>query len=140
MRTLRRLLAAALFVSALVFGWRFASANPEPVAVSLPLVGAIATHPLWLVLVGAFAVGFAVAAVVGLYQAARLSLLARRWRRVASGLEAELHQLRNLPLAGSETSRGGSAPSELAPSGADRSGSTRRGSTPEAPERSARAG
>jgi uncharacterized integral membrane protein len=98
MRTFRRLLALVAFVAALVLGWRFADANLQPVSVHY-LLGAIDGVPLWLALVAAFAVGFALAGLVGLYQMARLSLTARRWRKVAQGLEAELHQLRNLPLA-----------------------------------------
>lgn len=98
MRTFRRLLALAAFVAALVLGWRFADANLQTVSVHY-LVGAIDGVPLWLALVAAFGVGFALAGLGGLYQMARLSLTARRWRKVAQGLEAELHQLRNLPLA-----------------------------------------
>jgi uncharacterized membrane protein YciS (DUF1049 family) len=100
MRTVRRLLALVLFVAALVLGWRFAAANLAPVRVHY-LLGAIEGVPLWGALVAAFGVGFALAALGALYPMARLSLTARRWRRVAHGLEEELHQLRNLPLAGS---------------------------------------
>jgi uncharacterized integral membrane protein len=98
MRTIRRLLVLVLFVAALVLGWRFADANLAPVSVHY-LLGVIEGVPLWAALVASFAVGFAIAAAAGLYQMARLSLTARRWRKVAHGLEGELHQLRNLPLA-----------------------------------------
>jgi uncharacterized integral membrane protein len=98
MRTIRRLLALVVFVAALVLGWRFADANLEPVQVHY-LLGASASVPLWMALLTAFGVGLALAGLVGLYQMARLSLTARRWRKVAQGLEKELHQLRNLPLA-----------------------------------------
>jgi len=109
MRTFRRLLALVVFVAALVLGWRFADANLEPVSVHY-LLGAIDGVPLWAALVAAFGVGFALAALGGLYQMARLSLTARRWRKVAHGLEGELHQLRNLPLAApSDASARGSA-------------------------------
>jgi len=98
MRTFRRLLALVVFVAALVLGWRFADVNLAPVSVHY-LVGAIEGVPLWAALAASFGLGFAVAALGGLYQMARLSLTARRWRKVSQGLEKELHQLRNLPLA-----------------------------------------
>jgi uncharacterized membrane protein YciS (DUF1049 family) len=98
MRTVRRLLAAVLFVAALVAGWRFANANQAPVGVDY-LLGAVDGLPLWAVLVAAFGLGFALAGVLGLYQTVRLSLVARRWRKMANGLEREIHELRNLPLA-----------------------------------------
>lgn len=98
MRTARRLLAAVLFVAALVIGWRFADANQAPVSIYY-LIGDVAGLPLWGVLLAAFAAGFALAGAVGLYHAARLSLTARRWRKAAGRLEGEIHQLRNLPLA-----------------------------------------
>jgi len=124
MRTFRRLLALVVFVAALVLGWRFADANLEPVRIHY-LLGAVDGVPLWAALVAAFGVGFALAAVGALYQMARLSLTARRWRKVAQGLEGELHQLRNLPLASpSEASARGSAgapmPGALDPAVRDR--------------------
>jgi uncharacterized integral membrane protein len=98
MRTFRRLLALVFFVAALVLGWRFAHENLEPVSVHY-LLGAIVAVPLWAALLASFGAGFAIAGAIGLYQMARLSLTVRRWRKVAHGLEGELHQLRNLPLA-----------------------------------------
>jgi uncharacterized membrane protein YciS (DUF1049 family) len=98
MRTVRRLLAAVLFVAALVAGWRFADANQEAVRVDY-LLGAAEGLPLWSALVVAFALGLALAGLFALYQGVRLSLTARRWRKVAEGLQSEIHELRNLPLA-----------------------------------------
>ena len=113
MRTFRRLLALAVFVAALILGWRFADANLEPVSIHY-LVGALDGVPLWAALGGAFGLGFTIAGLAGLYQMARLSLTARRWRKAVRGLEAELHQLRNLPLAGADTPvSGGAAPVAL---------------------------
>jgi len=97
MRMVRRLLGLALFLAALVGGWRFASRNPAPVHVDY-LVGTL-DEPLWLVLAAAFGAGALAASLFGLYHSARLSLVARRYRRIAAGLEGEIHQLRNLPLA-----------------------------------------
>lgn len=115
MRTFRRLLALVVFVAALVLGWRFAGVNLEPVSVHY-LLGAAEGVPLWAALAASFGVGFALAALGGLYQMARLSLTVRRWRKVARGLEKELHQLRNLPLAAPSESRGSAgAPVPAAP-------------------------
>ena len=94
---MRRLLAAALFVAALVVGWRFAGENSTPVTVRY-LIGEFEEVSLWVVLLGAFAVGAAVAGVVGLYHVAKLKLVARRYRKSASHLEAEVQRLRNHPL------------------------------------------
>ncbi len=98
---MRRLLGAALFVAALVVGWRFAGENSTPVTVRY-LIGEFAEVSLWVVLLGAFAVGVAVAGMVGLYHVAKLKLVARRYRKSARHLEAEVKQLRNQPLADDE--------------------------------------
>lgn len=123
MRSVRRLIAVAIFVAALVLGWRFAAANLEPVRVHY-LVGVIDGIPLWTALVGSFVAGAALVGLAALIPLGRLGLTARRWRKVARGLEAELHQLRNLPLASSSESaiRGSAgAPLAQAPGKADRS-------------------
>ena len=98
MRLARRLIGLALFAAALVGGWRFAAENSVPVTVSY-LAGEIGGVPLWAVLLVAFGAGMAVTGVVALLQLARLGLVSRRYRKTAHGLEAEVHQLRNLPLS-----------------------------------------
>ena len=98
MRMVRRLLGLVLFVAALVIGWNFALRNPDAVRVDL-LFAQLSGQPLWRVLVAAFSAGAVCAGMVGLYHAARLRLTARRYRRAAAALEAEIHELRNLPLA-----------------------------------------
>lgn len=114
MRSVRRLIAVAIFVAALVLGWRFAAANLEPVSVHY-LAGVLEGVPLWAALVGAFAAGGVLVGAGALLPMARLGLTARRWRKVAQGLETELHQLRNLPLASpSETTVRGSAGAPIA--------------------------
>jgi len=107
MRTVRRLLALVAFVAALVLGWRFAGANLESTRVDY-LLGSVEA-PLWAVLAASFGLGAALLGIGALYQMARLSLTARRWRKVAQGLEKELHQLRNLPLAAPSDAPRGSA-------------------------------
>jgi uncharacterized integral membrane protein len=93
-----RLLWVAIFVGVLVLGWRFASVNAEPVAVSY-VFGAFAPMPQWLALLIAFAVGASAAGLIASYQALKRGLVMRRYRKTVRGLESELHQLRNLPLA-----------------------------------------
>jgi uncharacterized integral membrane protein len=96
MRWLRRLVAAAIFVAALVVCWRFGQRNAVLVHVDY-LVGTL-DEPIWAVLLGAAALGATCAALVVGFQAARLALTSRRYRKLARGLEDEVHQLRNLPL------------------------------------------
>jgi uncharacterized integral membrane protein len=94
---LRRLVWIAFFVAMLVFGWTFAHRNAEPLHVDY-LIGTLAA-PGWMVEVAAFLLGGLAASLLFGFNAARLGLAARRYRKIASGLEEELHQLRNLPLA-----------------------------------------
>jgi uncharacterized integral membrane protein len=118
---LRRLVWIALFVSMLVFGWTFAKRNAEPVHIDY-LVGTL-DEAAWVIELGSFLLGgFAASLLLGL-QAARLALTARRYRKLASGLEQEVHQLRNLPLATPDEvpARGGAGRSPAA-GGSGRSG------------------
>jgi uncharacterized integral membrane protein len=85
----------------LVAGWRFAAENSAPVSVHY-LVGVLADVALWRVLLGAFACGGATVGLVALFYAVRNGLVLRRYRKALGGLEAEIHQLRNLPLAPEE--------------------------------------
>lgn len=102
MRHLRRIVGLAVLAGIVWFVWRFATTNAEPVVVTLPGLGALSEAPLWLTLVAAAGGGLGVGLLAALYQVAKLGLLARRYRKVAKGLEAEIHQLRNLPLARDE--------------------------------------
>jgi uncharacterized integral membrane protein len=97
MRWLRRTIWLAIFVGIMVGGWRFASSNHAPLAVDY-LVGSTEV-PAWKALLGAFGLGFAVAATGWLLFGVRAGLVQRRYRKAVGGLESELHQLRNLPLA-----------------------------------------
>jgi uncharacterized integral membrane protein len=114
MRVVRRLLVVALFVAALVLGWWFARANSAAVTVDY-LVGRVEEVSLWAALLGAFAAGAIAAGGIGLYQVSKLLLVKRRYRKTVRGLEAEVHQLRNLPLAVDEAAR--DEPASLAASG-----------------------
>jgi len=97
MRLVRRLLGVILFVGILVLGWRFAADHAGLVTLKTP-VSSDAEISLWLALLLALALGAIAAGSVAAYQVARLGLLARRYRRIIRRLEAEVHELRNLPL------------------------------------------
>jgi hypothetical protein len=102
MQTVRRLLALALFVGLFAVAWRFATSNESEIRIDLLL---IRTPPVavWVALVVAFALGALSASVSLGYEVIKRSLIARRYRRVAAGLESEIHQLRNLPLVGADS-------------------------------------
>jgi uncharacterized membrane protein YciS (DUF1049 family) len=102
MQIARRLLLLAVFVGLLVTGWYFAASNSAQVHVDY-LVDAPLDLELWAALGLAFSGGAAAAAVLALYLLVRGGLLTRRYRKKIAVLEAELHQLRNLPLVGDET-------------------------------------
>ena len=128
MRWLRRLLLLAVIVGTMVAGWRFASENQEPVSVNY-VVGELVAVPLWQVLLVAFGSGAGIVALFSLLASARNGLARRRYRKEIGGLEAEIHQLRNLPLdpearsssrfplAPESDSPGGTAPAGSLPSG-----------------------
>ena len=103
MRWVRRLVGVAVVVAVLVGGWWFAAANDEPVRVDFLWLES--EGPLWQALLGWFAAGFALAGAIGVWFVMRAKLVQRRYRKTLGSLEAEVHQLRNLPLApGTETS------------------------------------
>jgi len=122
MRLVLRLFWVACFVGVLVIGWKFAAANGAEVPISY-VFGELAPLPIWRVLLVAFAAGTAVAGLVGLYQVAKLRLVTRRFRKTVRGLEAEVHQLRTLPLSGEEPMVAGAGEHpEAAPRGARQRG------------------
>ncbi len=106
MRVARRLLALGIFLAVLIGAWRFASENSEPVRVYFWL-GEITEVELWVVLAMAFLAGALSTGLLVSYRLARAGLLARRYRVAVTGLEAELHQLRNLPLAAEDEAQAG---------------------------------
>lgn len=108
MRTIRRLFVAALFVAVWYFGWRFAAENSTLVTINF-LAGQLEGVVLWAALIGAFASGIVVVGVVMTLRIARTKLVARRYRKMVEGLEAELHQLRNLPLSVEQAAGRGAA-------------------------------
>ena len=97
MRWVRRWIGVALVAALLIGGWRLAHENGVIVDVSY-LFGAI-TMPLWEALLIFFAAGFALGGSGWVWHSVRARMIERRYRKAVGGLEAELHQLRNLPLA-----------------------------------------
>jgi len=97
MRLLRWIGGSALFVGALVFGWRFRASNETPVSVDF-LVNVLPAVPVWKLLCTTFLIGAATATLACLFQIVRLGLTARRYRKALGQLEAEIHELRTLPL------------------------------------------
>ncbi len=104
MRVARRILIAGIILAVLVAAWRFARENATPVTVYL-WWGQIDEAPLWIALAATFVIGAFTAGLLGAYKLAKVGLLARRYRRAVAGLEAEVHQLRNLPLSAEEAAR-----------------------------------
>ena len=97
----RRLIALCLFAAVLVVGWQFAAANKESVRVDLLFVE-FSDVSMWIVLSAAFASGAVLAGLFGVVEITRAGLLGRRYRRAVTGLEAEVHELRNLALSPDE--------------------------------------
>ena len=85
MRTVRRLLVAALFVAVWYFGWRFAAENASVVSINF-LAGQLEGVALWAALIGAFAGGVVVVCAVMLLPMTRTRLVARRYRKMVEGL------------------------------------------------------
>ena len=94
----RRLIAIIVFVGMLVAGWHFAARNSMSITVHYP-GGAIGEVQLWVALLVAFGSGVLITTVVGLVRGARIRLVSRRYRRLVENLQAEVHQLRSLPLS-----------------------------------------
>jgi uncharacterized integral membrane protein len=121
MRWLRRLLLLAVIVALMVAGWRFASENQAPVTVNY-VFGQFAAVELWKVLLASFAAGAGLVALYLLFSSARNGLARHRYRKAIGGLEAEIHQLRNLPLAPESKA---TDPTSLAPGSDPPGGSAR---------------
>ena len=98
MRLARRLLAIVVFVGLLIAGWQFAASNADPVPVHYP-GGEFTARALWVVLLVAFGAGVVLATLVAVVRGAQIRLVSRRYRKLVDSLQAEVHQLRSLPLS-----------------------------------------
>ena len=94
----RRLLPMVVGAGLLYLGWRLATANAAPVDVDF-FFGRLHDLPLWRALGTSFGLGAVLVGLFTAYQMARGGLVSRRYRKQLERLEAEVHQLRNLPLA-----------------------------------------
>ncbi len=72
--------------------------------------------PAWQALAASFGAGMLVAGLLASYQVLKARMLTYRYRKTARGLEAEVHQLRSLPLSSPEATGEGDASLE-APGG-----------------------
>jgi hypothetical protein len=116
MRWFRRILQIGVLVALLIGGWMFAAENGQPVQVSYVL-GQTGELRLWQALLVAFAVGALGVGAFTLLASLRHGMVQRRYRKLVGGLESELHQLRNLPLAPESEAPGGRALRPGAPPG-----------------------
>ena len=101
MKWLRRLIVIALLVGFAYVANRLPQDNGVLVNIDL-LAYQVPPIPLWLALALSFLLGVVCASAGLLYQVFKKSLVARRYRKTVASLESEIHQLRNLPLAGSD--------------------------------------
>ena len=97
MEWVRRLILLAIFVGLLVAGWSLAARNGTTLDVD-GIVFQVQGVRVWVVLGTVFAAGVFTAAILLSVPLARGRLVQRRYRRELNALEAEVHQLRNLPL------------------------------------------
>lgn len=98
MRWVRRFLWIGVLTGLLVGGWLFAARNETPVRVHY-LFGETLELALWQALLLAFGAGALLVGAFATLAALRHGLVQRRYRKLISGLETEVHQLRSLPLA-----------------------------------------
>ncbi len=101
LRWIKRIAGLALFVGAVYVSLQFRDQNAEIVAIDY-VAGRVEAVPLYLALLGAFGLGAGLTGLLASWRLLRLQLVTWRYRRTARGLEAEIHQLRSLPLADSE--------------------------------------
>ena len=100
-RVLVWIVGLAAFVGALWGGWTFRASNSLSIDLDLIWIR-IPNVELWWVLLIAMAFGAALTLVVVGFAWLRGRLLLRRYRSMNRRLEKEVHELRSLPLVGSE--------------------------------------
>ncbi len=101
---IRRLVPMVVGAGLLYLAYLLTMANAAEVTVDFLLGRIVLTT--WQALGLSFFAGGGLVALYTLYQAARGGLLRRRYRKELAGLETEVHQLRNLPLAPEESAAG----------------------------------
>ncbi len=111
-RVLLWLSVLAAFFGALWMGWTFRARNSLEFDLDL-IWFRIPNVEIWWVLMLAIGGGALVAALIVGFAWLRARLMVRQYRSMVGRLEKEVHQLRSLPLIGSEPN-GGDLASELA--------------------------
>ena len=101
----------ACFVALLWLGWSFRVGNETPIDLDLIWIRFTQVE-LWRVILVAIGFGAVVSATCVGFAWLRSRLLNRRYRRAIRRLESELHELRSLPLTGSEPSLAMSVPEQ----------------------------
>jgi len=91
-------LFAAVIIALIVVVRLFPDQNQAVVDIDL-LLTSVEGVPLWSALAATFAAGAALALSVASVLLIKAGLIGRRYRRAIADLEAEIHHLRNLPLA-----------------------------------------
>jgi len=108
MRTVRRLLLLAVFAALFYAAWQFVGGNGQEVSIELVMLRI--SVPLWAALLAAFVLGALSAGASLVYEIAKKSYALLRYRKQMAGLESEIHQLRNLPLAAPDAQDGPAPP------------------------------
>lgn len=102
-RVLLLLIAVGAFVGSLWAGWAFRSNNS--ISLDLDLIWVrVPNVELWWLLVLTMGLGALISATIMSFFWLRARLVSRRFRKRIIKLEAEVHELRSLPLVGSEPS------------------------------------
>jgi uncharacterized membrane protein YciS (DUF1049 family) len=102
---------AACFVALLWLGWSFRVGNETPIDLDLVWVQFHQVE-LWRVILLAIGIGAVASALCVGFAWLQSRLLNRRYRRAIRRLESELHEMRSLPLTGSEPSLAMSDPDQ----------------------------
>lgn len=103
MRFLVLLVGFALFVGALMLGWTFRANNEGTVDLDLVWIQ-FAQIQLWALLLSAVGLGATLATLVVGFAWLRGKMVVNRYKKMLKKLEKEVHELRSLPLVGSEPS------------------------------------
>ena len=96
-----RFASIIVLVLAAVFVGLLPANNALPVSLHY-VVGQSPAVPLYWVVLLSIALGIVVASVPLSYLLLKRGLVMRRYRKLMNGLEAEVHQLRSLPLSANE--------------------------------------
>jgi len=108
MNVVRKIVFVTVFLLVLVAGWMFAHGNDATVEIDY-VMGRTGPVALWKALVAAAGAGVAVTGIVLGWSLLLARLEVRRYRKTLGELESEVHQLRHLPVVGSERVEAGAA-------------------------------